>query len=607
MRNTINFKLTVLSSSLISILIIVIGLSYYTIDLLKGKDSINKSMYYLTESYKSYMLFSDDRNRINKEYFDFSIEKLKKEVNKNSLNNDINLSKSLAKYDSLFKFYYQLNEKRGLNENLGLEGNFRKSAHDLEYILSNKELKKLQVDLLQIRRREKDYLMRRNPVYVGMVSESIKTIYSKVKKSKIDSNLKNEILNNLKNYKFDFLQIVSILDSIDLVSTRLKYVQNEASIGIESAYSDINSYADKVINFIVTFFIISILLVIYLANKLSKSIKDPIVKLSKTVQNINSDNFSSRAKIFTNDEMGDLALSFNKMLDKIEQAYKHVEDTNQNLESTVQKRTVELSNEIQERKLYENKLHKAIENINKIKEELDISLSKEKELNLLKSRFVSMISHEYRTPLTVIMTSTYLLEKYFELGDFENFTKKMVNIQSAIQSMKVLLEDTLTLDKFESGKINIYNNNIDLIDIFNLSKIESEINLKENQKIVYNSSKQSITLVSDPTLVKHIFTNLISNAIKYSPSDSQITIDFQDNENYVMVNFIDEGIGIPVENIDNIFSPFYRADNVNSIQGTGLGLSIVKKFVELLKGEISFKNNEDKGTTFSLKLYKNVI
>lgn len=600
MRNTINYKLTVLSTSLISILIIVIGLSYYTIDLLKGKDSVNKSMYYLTESYKSFMIFSEERNIINKEYFEFSIDRLNKEITKNSLLKDANLSKLLVKYDSLFKYFCNLNELRGLNENLGIEGDFRQSAHDLEFLLSNKELELLQVDLLQIRRREKDFLMRQDPVYVSMVNERISKIKLKVKKSKIEKNLKFEIIDFLENYQQNFLKIVGILDSINITSNKIKLVQKDASSEIGEVYSSINLYADKVINFIITFFILSIFIVIYLANRLSKSIREPILKLSKTVQNINSNNFSLRAKIFSNDEMGDLALSFNKMLDKIEQAYKHVEETNQNLENTVQMRTLELSKEIEERKVFEIKLQNALDNLCKIKDELDNALTKEKELNNLKSRFVSMISHEYRTPLTVIMTSTYLLEKYFELGDSENFKKKMGNVHSAIESMKVLLEDTLTLDKFESGKINTNKVELDVISLLKIAKSETEILMKKNQRIQINSSLDSIPFESDPVLLKHIFSNLYSNAIKYSPIGSDIFVNIFSTNEKIKIEFIDEGIGIPKENIDNIFSPFYRAENVSSIQGTGLGLSIVKKFVDILKGEIGFRNNSDKGTTFYL-------
>lgn len=604
MKTTINTKLLVLSGSLISILIIVIGLSLYTINLLKSKDSINKSLYYLTETYKSFMIFSEDRNIINKEYFDFTFKKLNEEIKYNDFIDDSNLPSILNRYDSLFQRYFRLSEKRGLNEDLGIEGDFRKSAHDLEYILKNKKLKNIQVDLLQIRRREKDYLMRRNPLYIQMINENIKTIKLLVEDLNLDNNFKSDVYNNLDNYFTDFKNIVAILDSIDAVSNNLKLVQGEANLQIQNEVEKINQYADKVVNFIIIFFIFSIIIMIYLAKKLSNSIKEPIYKLSKIVKNISSDNFSLRAKVFTDDELGDLALSFNKMLDKLESAYHHVEVVNQNLEEKVNKRTVELSNEIEERKIYEEKLKTALEKINKIKEELDNSLSKEKELNLLKSRFVSMISHEYRTPLSVIMTSTYLLEKYFEMNDKKNFKAKINNIQSSIDSMKTLLEDTLTIDKFESGNININKIQLDLIELIKVAKHEAEILLKPKQIIEMNFNSEKLIINSDPTLLKHIFSNLISNSIKYSPKGSKIKIDLNDTDDYIIIDVNDEGIGIPEENQSNLFSPFYRANNVDTIQGTGLGLSIVKKFTELLKGEIYFTSVENFGTTFTVKLHK---
>jgi signal transduction histidine kinase len=603
MKTTINTKLMLLSGSLTSILIIVIGLSLYTFNLLKSKDSINKSLYYLAESYKSFMIFSEDRNIINKEYFEFTLHKLNEEISNNNLSEKESLSSLLNSYDSLFKRYYTLSEKRGLNENLGIEGNFRKSAHDLEFILANKNLKQIQVDLLQIRRREKDYLMRKNPVYVQMISENIKSIKNMINQLNLDNKLKKEVGINLDNYLKDFKDIVAILDSIEAVSSKIKLVQNEANIQIQNEVEIINQYADKVINFIIIFFVISIILMIYLANRLSKSIQEPIHKLSKIVKNISSDNFSLRAKIFTDDEVGELALSFNKMLDKLENAYHQVELANQNLEEKVKNRTEELSNEIEERKIYEEKLKTALEKINKIKEELDHSLLKERELNLLKTRFVSMISHEYRTPLTVIMTSTYLLEKYFEMNDLENFKAKIQNIQSSIDSMKTLLEDTLTIDRLESGYININKTKIDLVELIKVTKHESELLLKPKQTIEFTSNVDKIYLESDHTLIKHIFSNLISNAIKYSPKGSNVKLNINKTDDYIIVDIIDEGIGIPKENQDKLFSPFYRADNVETIQGTGLGLSIVKKFIELIKAEIYFNSIENFGTTFTVRFH----
>lgn len=217
-----------------------------------------------------------------------------------------------------------------------------------------------------------------------------------------------------------------------------------------------------------------------------------------------------------------------------------------------------------------------------------------------------MISHEYRTPLTVIMTSTYLLEKYFELNDLDNFKKKLNNIQSAIDSMKVLLEDTLTLDRFESGKINVNKIKTNLKEIVTLSKEEIQLLLKPQQNIELNIHNEELFLETDPTLLKHIISNLISNAIKYSPNGSKIEIDLKEQNSEIYLFVKDYGIGIPEENQKNLFSPFYRADNVENIQGTGLGLSIVKKFVDLLNAEIDFESKLNIGTTFTLKFKKAV-
>lgn len=240
-----------------------------------------------------------------------------------------------------------------------------------------------------------------------------------------------------------------------------------------------------------------------------------------------------------------------------------------------------------------------------VEEDMKRALEKEKQLNELKSRFVSMASHEFRTPLSTILSSSSLVEKYLNKDgiDFatakENTSRHLKRIKSSVGNLTSILNDFLSLDKLDQGKVEI-KPTLFQIDKFAEELIEEiQATLKKGQKIIYtHSGKTEVYL--DKQMLKNILYNLISNASKYSPEDS--TIEFTSNldKTGLKISVTDHGIGIPDSDQEHLFQRFFRAKNVTNIQGTGLGLNIVKRYSDLLKGKISFESKEQKGTTFSL-------
>jgi PAS domain S-box-containing protein len=235
-------------------------------------------------------------------------------------------------------------------------------------------------------------------------------------------------------------------------------------------------------------------------------------------------------------------------------------------------------------------------------ERMRIALEKQKDLNVLKHRFIHMISHEFRTPLTSIMLSTDLLRRYSDNWTVEEKAKHFDRIQNTILGMTHLLENVLTVDKLESDK---YEFNVEFIDLnpFCKSVIRNiEITNKLDRPIQYLFNSTNPDIYLDETLVAHILTNLLSNAVKYSTPDKDIVlnVDVTDAETVFIVK--DFGIGIPKEDIHNLFETFYRASNITTTAGYGLGLGIVKKCVELHKGTIQVESHENIGTTFIIKL-----
>lgn len=238
-----------------------------------------------------------------------------------------------------------------------------------------------------------------------------------------------------------------------------------------------------------------------------------------------------------------------------------------------------------------------------VEENMKKALEKERDLGELKTRFVSMASHEFRTPLSTILSSTSLIQKYLELGDTEKTNKHIDRIKSSIKNLTNILNDFLSLGKLEEGKISVNPEDTDVIKFFEEIIEEMQGQAKKGQKIKLNVEKSPKTsYLVDKSILRNICNNLISNAIKYSPENLEIDINFKGKNGSFYFNVIDYGMGIPKDEKKYMFDRFFRAKNVSNIQGTGLGLNIVKKYVDLLNGEISFESEEGKGTKFSVMI-----
>ncbi|MDJ0696683.1 PAS domain S-box protein [Mastigocoleus sp. MO_188.B34] len=241
----------------------------------------------------------------------------------------------------------------------------------------------------------------------------------------------------------------------------------------------------------------------------------------------------------------------------------------------------------------------------KLEQQLREALEKEKELNELKSRFVSTTSHEFRTPLTTILSSSELLENYGHKWNKENRFKYLKKIQLAVKRMTNLLEDVLNLEKAEAGKLQCKPKYFELVK-YSLSLIEDlQINQPQT-KIIFDCDHQSLEVYMDKKLLRHILSNLLSNAIKYSPDIKPIYFTIVIQNHHAVFTIKDQGIGIPQDHLPHLFESFNRANNVDNIQGTGLGLSIVKKCIDICQGEINVISKVGNGTIFTVKLPLNM-
>ncbi|MEM6447446.1 MAG: HAMP domain-containing sensor histidine kinase [Cyanobacteria bacterium P01_D01_bin.123] len=352
----------------------------------------------------------------------------------------------------------------------------------------------------------------------------------------------------LQNNEGDVVAMLGVDIEADYVRQVQTYIREETTIAFFTSY-----------------FILA-LLVVLISDLLTKR----LTYLTSFAQKIGEGDYSKKLSFFTKDRFSDemeiLSNVFNKTIESI------------------QKR----EEMIREGKVTENEIRMALE--------------EERELNELKSRFVSMVSHELRTPLTVIQTSNEMLDKFNEKLDDCRRDKYHTQVRESVKNMTDLLEDVLFIGKSESQKMQLSPESIDLIE-YSQTLIENlKLAASGNHKVDFTCIGQTCNVFLDRKCLHSILSNLISNAFKYSPSGSIVDFCLRFGDNIVTVEVRDRGIGIPEKDQPHLFELFHRASNARNIRGTGLGLAIVAQCVNHLQGDVNFWSKMDLGTIFTVKL-----
>lgn len=238
----------------------------------------------------------------------------------------------------------------------------------------------------------------------------------------------------------------------------------------------------------------------------------------------------------------------------------------------------------------------------KASDQLEAALQKEKSLNEMKSRFVSMASHEFRTPLSTILSSVSLIEKYIENGSYENTPKHIKRIKNSVKGLTDILNDFLSVDKLENQKTEIKITEFDY-SAFVKEIVEDMQNMsQEGQLIDWKITAENTVMNCDVNILRNILYNLLTNAIKYSSEGQRIIYHSWLTSDSIRIIVQDFGIGIPSHEQKLLFTRFFRAKNATNIKGTGLGLNIVRSYLKMLGGTIKFSSEEGKGTTFEIEI-----
>ena len=284
-------------------------------------------------------------------------------------------------------------------------------------------------------------------------------------------------------------------------------------------------------------------------------------------------------------ENGRFVIAFLSDISQRKEAEQALKQLNEELEIKIAERTQSLTG--------------TVEQLAKAETDLRLALEKEKELSELKSRFVSLASHEFRTPLSTVLSSAYLISKYTETEDHPKREKHVQRIVSSVNMLTDILNDFLSVGRIEEGKIQVRLTSFNVAQLIQQTIPEMSGLLKKEQQIIYHHEGDD-TVTLDQGLLKHIIMNLLSNAIKFSPEKAEILLTSKKTPGRFVILCKDQGLGISKEDQQHLFERFFRGANVSNIQGTGLGLHIIAKYAELMHGTVTCHSELNQGTTFEI-------
>ncbi|MBI3260530.1 MAG: HAMP domain-containing protein [Ignavibacteriae bacterium] len=364
----------------------------------------------------------------------------------------------------------------------------------------------------------------------------------------IDKDQLSEFFNNTKNANGVSSNGMLYYVSSPVIYDGAQYGILSLGISIQPIRSEIATAKQTITIILLMIFCVGFIVVYFLSSFITISLRTMV----KTSERIASGDLSERVNIKTKDEIGQLATAFNRMVDNLQKA-----------------------------------------------------LIKERDLRLLKSRFVNTISHEFRTPLTGISISTDILESYQDRLSTEQKIDEFHKIKERVSELTDLMNDFLMHSSVESMRDVFTVTGVDLVEIINRVIEETErISASESISMNVHFGNPIPIIEGDPKLLHHVVKNLVSNAIKYSLKGGEviISLDVTEDSKFIKLSVRDYGIGIPSAEIDKLFTQFYRGSNTSEIPGTGLGLSIVKEFIELHNGSISVSSKTNEGTFFVVLL-----
>lgn len=465
-------------------------------------------------------------------------------------------------YQNFVSSYALLIKEFGLNENEGIEGNFRAKIHSIEEFLKKTKNDKVYLLMLQARRREKDYIMRGRQEYIDQVFQLMNKLTSEVRSSNDLSEFeKSQILVLAKGYSDSFSEFVSIKQrmlekekNMQVIENRLKEIIAEI-VAVESENAE--SYQATLI----PLFILSILISFIMSILIAKSITKPLVKLKLATIKIAKGDFRIKVKVESEDEIGDLARFFNNMTENIRIAN---------------------------------------ETILNQQDKLNVQFTELKAINATRDKFFSIIAHDLRNPISAFMGVSDFLVTTFQELTLDEIKEFLDDVNSSAKSLYELLENLLLWSRSQRGLINYHPNKLDLKGI-----VENNLDLlkfnADNKKITLDyEMEKEFKIYADPNMINTVLRNLITNAIKFTHENGLVRVKCISEGDYCRISVCDNGVGMSEEHSKSLFQLEGNVSTVGTHQesGTGLGLILCREFVERHTGRIWVESKIGEGSKF---------
>lgn len=482
------------------------------------------------------------------------------------LNNDRRVEKldSLkSKYSSYINNYKTLINKCGLNENQGIEGQFRESIHSIEEYLKKIDNEQIYLLLLQARRREKDFIIRGRQEYTTQVVRLIDSIDDIVLNKDIYFSLteKNKILSLTNEYKSSFKEYVNVKSAMSKSEAELLMIEAQMRLLISELVSEETMAAEQYKSTLLPLFLFSILISILSSVLVARSITKPLVKLKHATIKIANGDFKIKVKVESKDEIGDLANFFNIMTENI---------------------------------------RKANETIMSQQTTLNSQYSELKRINATRDKFFSIIAHDLRNPISAFMNVSDFLTQTFQELSRDEIKDFLDDVNTSAKSLYELLENLLLWSRSQRGLIPYHPISLDTN-----SMIQSNLELlkfnAENKCIdLTYQANENLTVFADPNMLNTIIRNLITNAIKFTNDNGKVTVKCEKNEKFATISICDTGVGIPEANIKTMFQLEGSVTTAGTKQeaGSGLGLILCREFVEKHGGYIGVESEINVGSRF---------
>lgn len=349
---TLKSKVYLLIGSQFLLFLTIIFTTVYLYWKFESKSEIEYAKLNLIQTYEYIDIFSTEKDELCITKFHESIDQIRN-IFKNDMLFNIRILEEIDIYQNNFTKYSKAYIDRGLNENSGIEGKFRDVIHEVEDIVKKDKFSILRSDILEIRRREKDFILREDPKYIIVVEKNIQDLIKKINRSELSTDQKNNIQKKLEFYLYNFNKLTKKILELGQLKHSLNNNYHQLKIELSEKIFKAQNNIKELLIIVGSVFLITTFLFLFFTTKISLNIIKPIISLRDQITTITENNLYDRVKIDQNDELGDLETSFNNMLNHVQTAYHNIEESNKYLESRVKKRTKELTNQINEKNLYQ--------------------------------------------------------------------------------------------------------------------------------------------------------------------------------------------------------------------------------------------------------------